>query len=274
MPKNRLFVAVLILVFLFSTVGVVNLSGAEVTIFPWDMVFKALPIISVNSPLNNSTLYVDFVPLNITITKPKDWLTYGGYDVKQMLIAVGYILDGRSYGPFAANNDLASPFNYYVNLTLNQGSHTLQVYGNASGYIFSPISGTTEYVPITGWSDIVNFTTLPVTPTVEVQPLEINGTALTLSFTVDEPVSKLTYSLDDQDNVSIAGNTTITNLPYGHHELIVYATNPVGNIGASQTISFEVPEPFPTMSVVVISVVAVVAVVGVGLLVYFMKRKH
>ena len=96
-----------------------------------------------------------------------------------------------------------------------------------------------------------------------------------LNFTVNESGSQITYSLDGQNNVTAAENTTLTGLSYGEHNITVYATDIAGNIGASETITFTVakePEPFPTAIVAVI--VASVAVVGAGLLVYFKKRKH
>jgi len=46
---------------------------------------------------------------------------------------------------------------------------------------------------------------------------------------------------------------------------------------ASETISYSLttdPEPFPTTLVAAASAVAIVAVVGAGLLVYFKKRKR
>jgi hypothetical protein len=83
------------------------------------------------------------------------------------------------------------------------------------------------------------------------------------------------YSFDGQDNVTIAGNVTLSGLSNGLHNVTVYAKDTFGNEGASETITFnvEVPEPFPTALVVAASV-ATVAVMGVGLLVYFKKRKH
>jgi len=275
--------AVLISVLLFSAVTMplfINLANADVTIYPWDIVYKTPPIITVNSPFNNTIFYANTVLLNFTIKQPTgQWLiqyvdTHGGV-TKQMLTGFGYVLNGKSYGSFPVSSDLSFSFNYCVNLTLDNGFNTLQVYGNASGYVVSFF--VPQYVPITGWSNTIYFETFPPKPTVQVQPLDINGTSLSLNFTVDEPVSRITYSLDNQDNVSIAGNTTLTNLPYGHHNLTVYATNPAGNVGASQTINFTIAkqeaETFPTTTVAVVSVTVAVVVVA-GLLVYHKKHKH
>lgn len=93
-----------------------------------------------------------------------------------------------------------------------------------------------------------------------------------VNFTVDELFSKCSYSLDGQDNVTIAGNMTLAGLLDGEHSLTLFAIDTAGNIGSSETIYFsvDVPEPFPT-TLVVASVITV-AVVGIVLLVYFKKR--
>jgi hypothetical protein len=90
-------------------------------------------------------------------------------------------------------------------------------------------------------------------------------------------VSKIAYCLDGQENLAISGNTTLTELPNGEHNITVYATDETGNTGASETIIFNVakpepPAPFPTT--MVIAPIASVGVMGVGLLVYFKKRKR
>jgi len=100
-----------------------------------------------------------------------------------------------------------------------------------------------------------------------------NTSDVPLDFTVEETFSKIEYSLDGQSNVTINGNTTLTWLPNGYHNVTVYATDEFGNTGVSKIIYFNVEAPFPTALVVAVSV-ATVAVVGVGLMVYFKKRKH
>jgi hypothetical protein len=96
--------------------------------------------------------------------------------------------------------------------------------------------------------------------------------------------------LDYLSNVTTAGNCTLTGLPNGSHNLTVYAWDSAGNIEASKTITFTIDkqaesenktetltEPnaktFPTTLIVVVSG-ASLAVVSVGLLVYFKKRKR
>ena len=93
-----------------------------------------------------------------------------------------------------------------------------------------------------------------------------------LNFTVSKPPVWIGYSLDGQDNITVTGNTTISGLTNGLHNMTVYAEDTVGNEGASEITYFsvEVPEPFPTT--IVVASVIIVAVVGIGLLAYFKRH--
>ena len=88
-------------------------------------------------------------------------------------------------------------------------------------------------------------------------------------------MSQITYSLDGEGNITITGNTTLTGLANGDHNLTICGVDETGNLGTSKTTYFsvEMPEPFPTAFVVAASG-ASVAFVGVGVLVYFRKRKR
>lgn len=59
-----------------------------------------------------------------------------------------------------------------------------------------------------------------------------------LIFTVNESASWICYSLDDQPNVTITQNTTLTGLLDGTHKVIVYANDTFGNMGASEMVYF------------------------------------
>jgi hypothetical protein len=124
----------------------------------------------------------------------------------------------------------------------------------------------------------------PSPPQIKAQPIIIlspqnktyTTTDVPLNFTVSESVERICYSLDAQDNVTIDGNTTLTGLSNGEHNVTVYATDVTGNIVASETITFTVTkelEPFPTTLVATASGTSA-AIIGIGLLVYFKKRKR
>jgi|GEM_PF-2753902 len=51
-----------------------------------------------------------------------------------------------------------------------------------------------------------------------------------LIFTVDKPIPWMAYSLDGQNPVTIAGNTSLHRLSEGPHNLIVYVKDTLGNL--------------------------------------------
>lgn len=103
----------------------------------------------------------------------------------------------------------------------------------------------------------------------------LNFTDITLDFTVDEKVFSVHYVLDGGTPVEISGNTTLSGLAVGVHNVTVFGFDASGNRGTSEILHFaiEAPAPFPTTIVATASGVSL-AIIGVGLLVYFKKRKH
>jgi hypothetical protein len=251
---------------------IINMAKAN----PIEIEYTTPPIISLHSPIDNDTFSVNTVLLNLTVTKPDNWLIHGGYAAQQHLWGINYQLDGNFSDTVIVNSDLSSPLDYSVNLTnLTDGVHSLKVYAYASGWVIQ-ISSLTEYaVPINSSSNTVYFTVDTTSPMITILSLE-NQTYYTsnvpLNFTVNEVNSQISYSLDGLDNVTISGNTTLTELPNGDHNVTVYATDQFGNTGASETICFTIIALFPTL--LVVASVIIVAVIGAGLLFYFKKRRR
>ena len=147
------------------------------------------------------------------------------------------------------------------------------IFAPYEGYIVMTNSATTneQYTPF-------GYGTVP--PKISVVLPENNGTYassnVSLAFAVNKPALWIGYSLDSQDNVTITGNTTITGLTSGLHNITVYAKDEFENIGTSETISFSVAEetePFPTIALAAIASVSV-AVAGVGMFIFLRKRKR
>ena len=93
-----------------------------------------------------------------------------------------------------------------------------------------------------------------------------------LNFTVSKPALWVGYSLDGLDNVTVTGNTTLAGLSSGLHNVTVYAKDAFENEATSETITFNVEEPFPTVPVLAASAISIVAVAA-GLL-YLKRRKR
>lgn len=91
-------------------------------------------------------------------------------------------------------------------------------------------------------------------------------------FSADKTVNWIGYSLDGQQNVTLIGNSTLIGLSSGLHSVTVYANDTFGNMGASETFTFNIPRPFPTT--LAVAAVALVVLVGAGLFVYFKRLKR
>lgn len=117
----------------------------------------------------------------------------------------------------------------------------------------------------------------PVVSVVSPENKTYTANNVTLAFTLNKQASWMGYSLDGQETVAVAGNTTLTALSNGFHNITVYAKDTFENTGVSETVSFtiDVPEPSaPFTTALFVAPVASVVVVGVGLLFYFTKYKH
>jgi hypothetical protein len=101
-------------------------------------------------------------------------------------------------------------------------------------------------------------------------------TTVSLKFTVSETTSWIKYSLDNQANVTITEDVTLSDLAYGEHSITLYAEDTDGKAGTSETIYFTVaegaepPQPDFTPIALIIAVIAAAVIIGV-ILFFFMK---
>jgi hypothetical protein len=157
-----------------------------------------------------------------------------------------------------------------TNIPEGKQNVTIQAVGDGTyldGYFYNTFS-------ITGSSSI-SFTidtTPPIISILSPENKAYSTSDVPLNFTVNEASSQLKYCLDGQNNVTIAGNVTLSGLSDGAHNLRVYAWNEGDKVGVSKTITFAVVDMFQT--VLVLAIIVTVIVIAVGLLFYFKKRKH
>ena len=98
---------------------------------------------------------------------------------------------------------------------------------------------------------------------------------ITLDFVINKQTTWIGYSLDGNSNQTVAGNTTIANLPIGTHNITVYSNDLYENTGKSTIINFTIAEPVQTISLVIVASIAVVIVgLSIGLLLYRGYRKN
>jgi hypothetical protein len=73
---------------------------------------------------------------------------------------------------------------------------------------------------------------------------------IALNFTISKPSAWIGYSLDNSANVTIAGNTTITNLLEGSHHIVIFANDSSGSMGSSDPVYFSVRIPVHDIAVI------------------------
>jgi hypothetical protein len=228
------------------------------------------------SPQQNNKYNASSILLNFTV------------EAYESIYDVGYSLDGvtvERVNNFTKISEVLAPeirnltpnwvrVTFMSNLFLSylsEGKHSVTVY---QGFQYQNRYEVSAYA-------YVNFTIGDVPPNIRVLSPEAkvyNTSDVQLNFTVDEPVSQVTYSLDGQDTVTVVGNTTLADVLEGEHNVTVYAIDSGGKVGTSETIIFtiakdpESPELFPIT--LITASIASVTVIGVGLLVYFRRRSH
>ena len=127
-------------------------------------------------------------------------------------------------------------------------------------------------------SFISNYLSEIVPPKITVQsPINqtYHETNVTLDFAVDKQFNWVGYSLDGQANITLTGNSTLTNLTYGQHSVTLYANSTFGVLGSYGLIGFTVVQPeAPFPNVIAIAVIAITLLV-IGTVAGFMYyRRH
>jgi len=197
--------------------------------------YGSTPQLTITSP--ESKIYTQTtIPLEFLVTETTSW--------------TGYSLDGQTNVTLIENTNLAE---------LSEGNHTLEVF--AIDMVGDETSSSVTFI----------IDTLP--PNISILSPEnktYNDGNILLNVEVEEEISDMQYSLDGYENVTFTEEITLSDLKVGSHNITVYATDLAGHVGISEIIHFSI-EPFPTT--LAIGVVAVIVVVGLGIFLYFKKRR-
>ena len=237
-------------------------------------VFGMMPRTYIHSP-ENKTYATDSVPAEVTFE-----ISQRVYDkssnptVTVQLDNAGYKMNGWFTIPaeYVSENDTWVIFHGETTLSnLSDGLHEVRFSCSASS--LGSIYDTVACFTVEAHAPVVTVLS-PENKTYETNEFPLN-------VTVNEDVLQIRYSLDGKENATAPGNTTLSDLPNGLHDVRVYAIDKVGRIGASETVNFavDVPdsalqlEPFPAESVAAVSGISAV-VVAVAVLVYLKIRKR
>jgi N-acetylneuraminic acid mutarotase len=238
LPTFRSYLGLAVVDDILYAIGGRNSDGASVNVNEQYKPFAygtMPPLLQVISP-ESRTYNVSFIPLIFTATKPVNWSGYSLDSLANVTIKEGTILTG-----------------------LSEGNHSVAVYANDT--FGNMASSNTVYFSV----DTVGPIILVLSPENKVY----DTNEVQLNFTTNEPFSWLAYSLDGKDNVTTSKNITLAGLTNGAHNLTVYATDAVGNMGASETVHFSI-KPFPIITIVAVTT-SVIIVVLASYLVF--KRK-
>ena len=195
------------------------------------------PVITISSPVNNSVYNTNVVPLNFDVAAPQS-RTASSTNVQ----GVTYEVDWKKEPVNVLNGGQEHP---YFNLQFSfvpEGHHTIVIKAVGSG-LYKETELSYKWFFIRS-STTISFTVDHTAPTVSVlSPQNISSESpIPLNVTVNEAYSKIAYSLNGQQNVTVAGNSTIPNLSSGQYNVTFYVWDLAGNLGTSETADFSVAE--------------------------------
>jgi hypothetical protein len=240
---------------------VVNADTSNVSNAISDITSYTKPEISISSP-SNMSFNTHSLPLNFTVGHISPLATEA---------SARYSLDGKdnitlSSGKESNMEKVVTPYNLEIG-NLSDGLHNLTVYAEITYWHYGLSSA----------SSLVQFivdTSPPIISELSIANKTYNDQNVPLSFNLNENASWIAYDLDNHGNTTLQGNTTLTRLSIGSHSIVVYANDTLGNMGKSEMVYFTIKEPDTFQTALVIASVVTVAILGMGLLVYFKKRKR
>lgn len=176
--------------------------------------------------------------------------------------------------PISVKVDISAGYRYAYNITINEMFYSLDLRANVSLSMYVTETGTQKLKDATfrGYGSLselseglhhlviyaqgnflpyilgsVNFTvntkgdfTAPYISIISPQNVTYDKSDVPLTFSLNKTASLITYNLDNKTIVSISENITLTNLSEGAHNLTMYASGNLANIGESKTVHFEI----------------------------------
>lgn len=293
------------------TIGVVY---ANIIPYP-DTPSTELPTLVIRSPKNYSDYYADNTfRLDFVIIEPESWGLYykffpivGEYYLSVYLDGVRSILQLQR---FPRSNTVSDYTAIFTNLTDTE--HVVHIVVEARAYYMAYYTKNGETISTgrtnnTYITQTIHFQIDPNSKTVLFQkdpqrvskdpypnpptPVPViispqntsyivaNVTQFTLplDFTINATASWIGYSLDNQSRITVGGNSTLSKLSAGSHNITLFAMDIFGNMGTSDTVHFTLTEqvaPSPNFQPILLALPITAIFSVVALLIYSKKRKH
>lgn len=190
----------------------------------------------------------DIAVLNVT---PSNLTVRQGFLIHINITAMnqGNKIEGFNLTAYANTTSLQTQY-----FTLVSNNSTTFTYAwNTSGFLEGHYTISAYASPVEGETDTADNLKVDGAVKIDITPPTIvilspqNKTyysdSIPLTFIIDEPTSWIGYSLDNQPNITISGNTVI-NVENGLHQIVVYANDTAGNMGSSYSVYFAVNSSF------------------------------
>ena len=181
----------------------------------------------------------------------------------------------ETYGAAAATKNYMAPTRLYLigGFFINTFSDKTQVYNlNNDSWTYGPAMPTPRaYLGVAVVDDIfyaiggydgtkwlntveqykpIGYGTIP--PQVQItSPENKTYTKTNLAFDINRPAQWIGYSLDNQANVTVKGQTPLENLTQGQHRIIIYVNDSFGNRGSSNQVWFSIDTIPPNITILI-----------------------
>jgi hypothetical protein len=201
------------------------------------------PAISISTPKNNTVYSMNRLPLVFNVTAPQS-RTASETSILRVTYQADWMDKTVNFNIGQGQASLSLQFS-----NIPEGSHRIIIQALGGG-LYVDVKGLSyKEFRISSSSEIrFSIDTIPPTITIRETQNTTSEQGYPLDFMVNETISTVSYVLDNNQNVTIGGNTTLHDLPIGEHNLTVYAWDLAGNVGKSETTLFTVQVPVPILS--------------------------
>ena len=191
------------------------------------------PAISISTPKNNTAYAMNRLPLVFNVTAPQS-KTASETSILRVTYQADWMDKTVNFNIGQGQASLSLQFS-----NIPEGSHRIIIQAFGVGLYIDVEGYSYKEFRISSSSELrFSIDTIPPTITIKETLNTTPEQGYPIDFMINETISTVSYVLDNNQNVTIGGNTTLHDLPVGEHNLTVYAWDLAGNVGASRDSTF------------------------------------